>query len=292
MRNNEERLGAPQRASMPSPAISIPTESKDKEFNFAVPTELVELPSKGFFYLEGHVLHERDYLEIRYMTAKDEDVLTNKSLIKKGVVLERFLQNLVMDKNVKVDDLTVGDKNALLIAARITGYGEHYSTKVACPTCQNAVEFSFNLEEAKKVVSIDQINQEDFLKERNAEVTEDKTFLVMLPKTKYVVEVKVLTGKDEKKLRFVEKKMKGNKQQEATLTRQLKMMVVSVNKNKDFSVISKVVDSLPAYDSRHLRKVYSEIVPDVVLKQDFICDICTMEEEVEVPLTTEFFWPK
>ena len=129
MSRNEGRFEAaegipnPEDEGPPAAAVSAPTQ-----FNWSVPTEFVEIPSKGKFYPNGHPLHNLDTIEIKYMTAKEEDILSDRSLLKKGIAVDRALQNLIVNKAIKIDDLLVGDKNALLIAARKTGFGPEYTT--------------------------------------------------------------------------------------------------------------------------------------------------------------------
>ena len=93
------------------------------EYKF--PTEMVELPSKGYFYSEGHPLSS-GRVEIKYMTAREEDILTSQNLIKQGTVIDKLLEALVVDKSIKMDDMLIGDKNAIMVAARILGYGKNY----------------------------------------------------------------------------------------------------------------------------------------------------------------------
>ncbi len=129
MRNNSDRL---QRNSAPDDA---PVEAATKSgniFDFVAPTEIVDLPSKGKFYPEGHPLHGVDQIEIRFMTAKDEDILSSPTLLKKGIAIDRFLQNIILDKTIDVRSLLIGDKNALIIASRITGFGHEYPVGMTC----------------------------------------------------------------------------------------------------------------------------------------------------------------
>ena len=109
MRNNQDRLGAQPGGE--TPPVSQPTQQTKQPLQFVTPTEFVELPSKGAFYPQGHPLHNVDTIEIRHMTAKDEDILTSRALLQKGIAIDRFLQNVIVDKNVNIADLLVGDKN-------------------------------------------------------------------------------------------------------------------------------------------------------------------------------------
>ena len=127
-RNNEERFGPRGDAGSESPAAALPNP-----LDFISPTEHVELPSQGKGYPQGHPLHGKETIEIKYMTAKEEDILSSRNLLKKGLAIERLIQSVICDKNVQAKDLLVGDRNAILIAARRSAYGNIYSIKVTCP---------------------------------------------------------------------------------------------------------------------------------------------------------------
>ena len=151
--------------------------------SYLVPTEFVTLPSEGKFYPTEHPLHGEQTIEIRYMTAKDEDILTSRALLKEGVAIDRLLQNIVVDKNINVNSLLVGDKNALIVAARITGYGSAYETKVTCPSCGTATEYEFELDAGSSTTSLDAV-----LETYGANLTEHNTFVVQLPLTQVMTE--------------------------------------------------------------------------------------------------------
>ena len=280
-RNNEERLGVKKE----SPEAPLYDMEEPSAFSFVVPTEIVDLPSKGEYYLPEHPLHKVDTVEIRYMTAKEEDILTSRSLLKKGVAIDRLLQNVVVDKNIRIDDLLVGDKNALIIAARITGYGREYNVKVVCPFCGANQEHPFDLEAAEHKCP------ENF-EELGATKTDNGTFFIELPKTKISVEVRLLTGRDEKELLRHEEKRKKLKLQEATLTDQMKKMIVSVNGNDSQGVIYEFIDNMPATDSRQLRNVYADVTPNINLDREVTCEECGVENEIVIPFSAQFFWPK
>ena len=188
MRNNEERFKAHDADSTPPPL------EETKTLHFVAPTDFVELPSKGQYYPEGHLLCGQEHLEIRQMTAKDEDILTSVALLKKGVAVERLIQNLMVNKNIKTEDILVGDKNAILITARISAYGPLYETKIQCPFCNHYSNYEFNLEEIKVYPGDKNVE--------NVTLTENKTFLVTLPATKAQIEIRPLTGADDHKFMF------------------------------------------------------------------------------------------
>ena len=158
--------------------------------HFVAPTEFVELPSQGKGYPENHPLHGKGEIEIRFMTAKDEDILSSQTLLKKGVALERFLQNILVDKRVDTKKLFVADRNAILIAARVSGYGNLYQTQVSCPSCGTSAEQDFDLND-KKVVYL------NLDSELGIESTGTGTFTTKMPYSKFNVEFKLLLGEDE-----------------------------------------------------------------------------------------------
>lgn len=290
MRNNEERLGANlnRQDGLPTPQIAsqqsqqnIPLQAMP--LDFMVPTEFVALPSRGLFYPSHHPLHKKESIEIKQMTAKEEDILTSRNLLKKGVALDKLIQSLVVDKNINTDTLTIEDRNAIIVAARISAYGADYSTSINCPSCNEKVKSTFNLLEKLESVQEDEIA---------SVVDEAGYFAVSLPITKYTVICRALNGMDEKELlRVSESKKKGNSG-DSTLLDQLRCMVVSIQGNTDKDTLARVIGLLPAADSRYLRKQYVNTVKGVDLKKTFICSSCSYEAEMEVPLTADFFWVK
>ena len=124
MSRNQDRLGGVQQ-----PDTSPPPQQGGGGFSFVIPTEFVDLPSLGRFYAQNHPLHGKDSIEIKQMTAKEEDILTSRTLLKKGVALERLLQSIIVDKTIDPKTLLIGDRNAIIVAARVSGYGNDYSTK-------------------------------------------------------------------------------------------------------------------------------------------------------------------
>jgi hypothetical protein len=284
-RNNEERLGSPNvPADIPVPEL-LNQENQQSAFHMPAPTEFVDLPSQGKFYPEDHPLHGKESLEIRFMTAKDEDILTSQALLRKGLALDRFLQNIIIDKKVKVNDLLVCDKNALVVKARITGYGPLYQTKISCPACGTSQEYEFNLDEVQTVTADDIVAQGANL-DGNGHVT------LQLPKTNATVTLRMLTGKDENQLvKSSNVRNRNTDKVSSLLTNQLKTLMVSVNGNADRRFINNFVDNMPAMDSRFLRKEYAKNTPIVDMTQLFACEECFYEKDMEVPFTTDFFWP-
>ncbi len=281
MRNNVDRFSAPQPENQNSPAAAVEAQQSAGTFSFAAPTEFVNLPSKGKFYPEGHVLHNVETVEIRHMTAKDEDILTSEALIKKGIVLDRLLHSVLINKTIDVNDLLIGDKNALLIACRIYGYGPDYSTTITCPSCLSTQEFVFNINEWQE-------------KEINLEIkqTPSCTFIVETPLSKVSIEFGLLNTKGVEAIEKIGERNKKLNLPSSTATDFLLAIIKSVNGYDDKVSIQNFINNAPAKDASFIRKSYESINPDIQSISNFTCDNCGSSEVVEVPLDTSFFWPK
>jgi sarcosine oxidase delta subunit len=288
IRNNEERFGAtPVQGDAPLTNLNQETAHEEKPpitpLSFSTPTEFVDLPSKGLYYPEGHPLHGKESIEIRFMTAKDEDILTSKSLLKKGIAIDRLLQNIIVDKSINLNTLLTGDKNAIIVAARVTGYGSSYQTKIACPSCGESSKVDFDLEGGivKESQEIEDVEDNG-----------DGTFVATTPRGQIKVKMKLLDGMAEKNLSKLTAAKKKNNQPESTLSDQLRMAITAVEGQEDQMLVNAFIKSLPASDARYLRDVYAKKMPNVDLKHDYECQSCGYEQEMEVPFTSDFFWPK
>jgi len=279
-KRNSERFGAPTPDDTSTPLASA--QSSDI-FSFITPTEFVDLPSAGRFYPDEHPLSGIDVIEIRHMTAKEEDILTSESLLRKGLAINRLLESVIVDKSIKIDDLLIGDKNAMLIASRITGFGPLYETDVTCPSCGETNENVFNLEELG-------VNDVSELPE-GVDMNSDKNFTFSLPKTGVTIEVRLLTSRDERAMVKTNEKKKKLKLPDTRSTDLLKRVVVSVNGHTDGKDIEKFTEKMPLQDVKYLRKIYELVKPDMDVTCEFTCDSCDHEGEVVMPLTAEFFWP-
>tara|TARA_R110002126_G_scaffold63966_3_gene164019 strand:- start:4786 stop:5682 length:897 start_codon:yes stop_codon:yes gene_type:complete len=269
-----------------TPGVGPSTGGGSPVFNWSVPTEFVTLPSAGRFYPTDHPLHHKTTVEIRYMTAKEEDILTSRSLLKEGIALDRMLQNILVEGSIRVGSLLLGDKNALIIAARRTGYGADYTTRVNCPACQTPDEFTFDI--TNPPVN----NFEEDMEQEGISFTEVGTFMITLPMTKATVECALLTGDDEVRMyKAQERRSRQKKEETGGLTDALRSYIVGVNGEGSPIVIESFIQSLPARDARILRKLYTKVVPNVNLNQEYSCPNCSYETDMEVPLTADFFWP-
>jgi len=254
-------------------------ENENSLLNFINPTEFVDLPSGGRFYPEGHPLYEQSSVEIRMMTAKEEDILTNRSLLKKGVALEKVVKSLLVNKRIDPRDLFIGDKSAIIISARLSAYGSDYAVKVLCPECGDNSEINYDLDRI-----ITENEDTHFSMPEGVEMNNRNNFIIKLPKTGIEAEVRLLNGHDDIT------KVKVNK--DVGLLDSFKAFVVSLNNVTDRKMINQFLEAMPASDSRYLREIYSEIVPNIDLTHTYECGACGHEQDMEVPLSADFFWPK
>ncbi|HAW81485.1 MAG TPA: hypothetical protein DCX27_18355 [Balneola sp.] len=287
MSRNQDRLGLEDDLVIDDDVTAqAATQPTSPGFSWSVPTEFVELPSQGKFYPPGHPVHGKLNIEIRFMTAKEEDILTSKSLLKQGIALDRMLQNIIADKTVRVNDLLIGDKNALLVAARRTGYGPEYDTNVACPNCGETVEYSFDISEPPINNYMQEAEDYQVLIDDNGRIH------INLPMSSVDIVCRLMTGADELAVvKEAERKSK-KKMQSATATDSFRSYIVSVNGDTSPFTIESFIQAMPARDARHLRTIYSKVVPNIDLTQNFDCSNCGHEADMEVPLGVDFFWPK
>lgn len=236
------------------------------------PSEIVELPSKGLLYAEDSPLSSGK-IEMKYMTAKEEDILTNQNYIERGVVIDKLLQALIIDKDIKYSDLLIGDKNALLVAARVLGYGKDYE---------------FNWAGTKEIIDLTGLKEKEvdysLFKDRKNE------FEFTLPTSGDKITYKLLTHADESNIaREITGLKKVNKEASPELSTRLKYMIITVNDNGDTKSIREFVDNqFLARDSREFRKHVETINPDVDLT---FYPEGGPEEGVSIPIGVTFLWP-
>lgn len=251
-----------------------------QEVGFDIPVESVPLPSKGAIYPVGHPLSNETNVDIKCMTAKEEDLLTSTGLIKNGTVISKLLQSCILNKTIDPDDLLVGDRNALLIAIRVTGYGPEYSAKVTCPECDAQFENDFSL----AGLEVKPLGGKSLAPNTNL-------FEYTLP-SGHRVEFRLLTGRDEADISALEKRNKKlGRTVESTVTSRLFHSIVSINGETDRNKLQRVVQNMPVRDSRALRNHIDSVEPSVQMKQWAKCTSCGEESEVRIPLGVSFFWP-
>ena len=253
------------------------------ELGFDVPVEQVPLPSKGRVYPTTSPLHNCETVDVRAMTTREEDILTSKALIKKGTVITELIKSCLTNRDIDVREMIAGDRNALMVAVRIMGYGPEYSADIECSSCNKMnKDYSFVL---------------DRLELRRLEIEPVQPglnlFQFSLPLSKKLVQFKFLTGKDEEEIVLTQERMKklGNENDRLVSSR-LKYAVVSVDGKTDRSLINSFLERLLARDSLELRKYMEKNEPGINMKQEFACNHCDNVEEVQIPIGTNFFWPQ
>ena len=243
------------------------------------PTETIDLPSKGLLYPEGHALKEGK-IEIKYMTAREEDILTSSNLIDKGIVIDELLRSLVQTK-VNFGDIVIGDKNAIMLAARIFGYGKEYVCDVYCPECSAKEETTFDL------TTFDYKEIDDKL------YSEGNKFEFILPNSERKLEFKMLTQKDEKAIdKELARVKKTGLGVSPEITTRLRYQIISVDGDSKPETITNFINNeFFALDSKAFRAHYVEMMPDVDFESGYLCNACGWTGEIGLPITTNFFWP-
>jgi len=242
------------------------------------PTEVIDLPSKGLFYSEDSPLRSGQ-IEVKYMTAKEEDILTSSNLIRKGIVLDKLMDSLIATKGVKSQDLLVGDLNAVMVAARILGYGKDYKVSFPCPAC------------GKEVTQVVDLTTLDTANEPSE--SGDRNITIVLPVSKAEVVLKLLTRADELAIeKELESLKKANLGVEGETTARLRAMIQSVNGDTSKTAIWSFVENMLVRDSRYLREQYRIHNPDVDFNIEVDCDCdSSSDKTARLPIGTDFFWP-
>lgn len=251
------------------------------DFGIDIPVESVPLPSRGVIYDHDSALFDTENLDIKPMTAREEDILTSRAYIKNGTVLSKVISSCLVNKDINPDDLISGDRNAILIALRITGYGADYDLEVACPECGKTSKNRFDLSSLKiKRLEVDPVEVGQNL------------FEVVLPVTKKSAKVKFLTGHDEREMMIInERKKKSGLTNESTVTDRLNRSIISIENITDKNKINMFVQNMPVRDSLVLRKFLEKYEPGVDMKSQMTCIHCHEESEVDLPIGASFFWP-
>jgi hypothetical protein len=258
--------------------------------NYQFPTEVIELPSRGLIYPLDNPLSSGK-IEMKYMTAKEEDILTTQSYIKDGSVLDRLFQSLIVSNGeglpIKYVDLVTGDKNAIMIAARILGYGKDYEVEITDP---------FSNKKQKDVIDLTQFDNKPYDGSTQTELNKNQ-YEFKLPRSERVVTFMAMTESKERKVKYdLEEITKANRkikdETSRELTTRLKTMILSVDGDFDQKVINHFVDNeLFAVDSKALRNYINEVVPDIDLNWEFVSEETGERRVMILPMDTSFFWP-
>ena len=241
------------------------------------PSEIIDLPSKGLLYPEGSPL-SNGKIELKYMTAREEDILTSQNLIKKGVVIDSLLKALILTPGVNVDDMILGDKNGVMVAARILAYGSEYTCEIISPSTGEKIQHTFSLVDCP-------------FKELPKDIDySTNEFEVELPVSKVKVTFQLLTGKDENQILTELKRVKKLGGGTTEITTRLRKSIISINEESNPSTVNNFVNNMLSKDSLFLRGYIAKISPDIDLSQEI--DVEGETVSLDIPMTVDFFWPK
>ena len=268
-RNEVFTSGVPNNLQPGTPTSNVMKE----DFGYEVPVENVPLPSMGVIYETDSPLHGQETISIKAMTAREEDILTSRALIRKGTVITELLKSCLINKNINVNEMLVGDRNAIMTAVRVTGYGTEYPIEVECPGCNEKSKQEFNLAE----LPIKRLNLAPVAPGVNL-------FEVKLPLTKKTIRFRFMTGVDERDMMVMaERKKKQGIQADTLVTERFSRQIVTIDGVSDQNKINMFVRNMPARDSLYLRKHIDSHEPGIDMKGWMECMHCGEHSEVRLP---------
>jgi hypothetical protein len=243
---------------------------------YAFPTETIDLPSGGKLYPPDSPLASGT-VDVKYMTAKEEDILTSTNLIQKGTVIDKLMESLLVTKGASPDDLFIGDLNAVMVASRILAYGKDYPIQLSCMACSRKVDHVVDLSALEMIAP--------------TETAVDGQYALTLP-TGVAITFRLLTRGDEKAVKTeVDAMKKFNNSIESDGSTRLKYIITSVNGNTDRKVIREFADAMIIRDVRALRDQIKKVSPDVNFDLAIECSHCGESIQARMPMGSNFFWP-
>ena len=232
--------------------------------------DVIPLPSGGKFY-PGR----KKSIKVAYLTTADENILTSPNLVESGQFIEILINRKLLEPGLRYKDLLPGDRNAIMIWLRATGYGEMYPVLM---TDKNGEEFEteINLSDLKTI-------------NLTVDPEADGLYTFELPLSKHIVRFKLLTCGDIDELeRIIENIPDGVVNEEQTMI--LEKQIVEVDGNRDRAYIKSFVNGMRILDAQKLREYVSKIKCDI----DLSISVRTPGGEsinTFLPFTPRFFWP-
>ena len=297
-RNNSRRQrvkNTREKQEQPTPPQPAMPQHAPSPFaaSFVVPTEYVDLPTSGLFYPQESPLYNIESLEIKNMTAREEDILGNQDFISRGIVLDKLIESILIDKSVSVKDLADIDKVAILVTARKSGYGNSYDKKLTCPECGEESIYTHSLE----TLISNALNEEREEPEGLTYQDSSGAFTIDLPTCEYTATCKPLNNEDYQYIVDLEKQRIKHSLDFNYTIEFLRRMIISIHKThspteitSDASIISQFLEFIPAKDSRTLKKVHSYLTPSFRMHEEVECPKCSATFEEEVPFSWAMFW--
>jgi hypothetical protein len=252
---------------------------------YTPPVNVVKLPSLGKVYDPTSPLFDTQTVDVRAMCAQDENILSSTGLLRSGRMLSTLMEACVVSRRISAEDMLEGDRNAIMVAIRNASYGPGYHSDVVCPACARTIEHEFDLSRLSlETLQVDPVGG-----------VGNNLFDFTLPTSNLTVQFRLLTNRMRRELDDLldaQSSARGPGGVEETVTQRLIHQIVSINGVTDQKQIARTVPRLPIRDSRALQGYIDKIEPGVEMKQEFKCPNCQTKNVVEVPTTTEFFWPK
>lgn len=256
------------------------------------PCTLIDLPSEGLLYPTSNPL-SLGKIVMKYRTAKEEDILTSEDLIAQGIMFDVYFKNMIVSK-MNYDDLILGDKDAVMINAKILGDGKEYPLrKMVCPKCNHVHEKDALGTSQPYCVDLTTLK---YKQPDKSLYNRDNIFEVVLPYSKKTVYFKLLTVGDDKAVDAeIEKlskltKLSGGVSKE--FTTRLRKMIVKIDDISDPTKLYSIIENTTSYDLKELKKKINEVTPGVNTSFTFVCHKCKHEvEDVKLRIDSNFFWP-
>ncbi len=266
---------------IPKSPQSVP-QNFNGDISLQLPTDMVQLPSQGAFYDESSSLFGKTEIEIKQLTAKEEDILSSEEYLKKGVALDKLLESIILDKTINPKDFLVGDKNAILLSARVTAYGSEYNVTSWCDYCNAEAGFAFDLSQCSLIEEPEEIE---------GVTIKDGIYRFDLPKSGVNIGIRLLTVGDTEYLKKQDEMKQKTGLESTKLIDFLQRIIVDAGGNKG-EILNKFIQVLPALDVKKIRSVYNKVNPDINVKQEVSCSSCSQEFVKEVWFDLNFFWPE
>ena len=289
-RNSKRTKSHHSPTTVPEPMAPMDEPAKENPFgiSFVVPTEIVHLPSGGEFYDEGSPMKGVKTLEIKAMTAKEEDIILNDSFINQGIVFDRLIDSLLLAEGVKAEDLLDCDKMALLMSAAKTGYGEELEINFFCENCSYSGPVKASLSKI-----LEDMKNRTFSIEETEDVKYDntsKTLFFQLPITKIDVRIKTMTPADYKYLESSKKQKEKLSLPFSDTLEFLRRVLVEANGIVTPAELVKLTEVLPSADARTIVRIHNTSVPRLDKTQELCCPQCGHEQKEDVPFSLGMFW--
>jgi hypothetical protein len=248
--------------------------------NYDFPTEIISLPSQGKCYPESNPL-SKGTVEIKYMTAREEEILASQNLVRRGVVIDKLFESIIVEKDINIDDIVLGDKNAILLATRVLGYGPDYKIQLT-----NSIG-----EQQEETVDLGKVQAKEIDFEK---LSSENKYEFTTPHGNNKLEFKILSHGDEKKIdadiKALSRLNKGSVS--AELTTRYRYMILSVDGESDTKTITNFINNkFITRDTKAFREHIQTITPDIVMEFEFVDDETGEGEVRSIPMGVGFFWP-